>query len=363
VALTSPNQAANPLLAVQVTKELEIGTDVTLTPSKSNWFQRVTFSGSYWKRSSDDVIQFASVAPSTGFGSTADNLISLSAHGIDLSADLNVYRANNFDWNLGLRWATSKTMITRIANGLPIVIGDFELAQGQQLGVFYGQTPLHSIGQLQPGGTPYIPAASASFYTLVNGNVVDTRTNAVQLTASNDLSVIGNSNPDFTSSMINRFTFFKKLTVSFQFDWIHGASVYNQTRQWLYRDELSKDFDVPVTIAGKTGAFVNYYESFYNALNPTSWFVENGSFIRLRDASISYDITSIVNQKWLRSLVVTVSGRNLLTFTKYHGLDPEASGATDSEGNGLGNIGQYRGVDYFNVPNLKSYQFTLNIGF
>jgi hypothetical protein len=174
---------------------------------------------------------------------------------------------------------------------------------------------------------------------------------------------MGNTNPTFTSSMFNRFTFFKKLAVSVQFDWSHGNKIYNQTRQWLYRDRLSKDFDKPVTIAGKTGSFVNYYDSYYNTLNPDSWFVEDGSFIRLRDASISYDLTGVINQKWLRTLVVTVSGRNLLTFTKYSGLDPENTGSFDSQGTALTGIGSYRGVDYYGQPNVRSYQFSLNIGF
>jgi hypothetical protein len=174
---------------------------------------------------------------------------------------------------------------------------------------------------------------------------------------------MGNTNPDFTSSVFNRFTIYKKLSVSFQVDWNQGGKIYNQTRQWLYRDRLSRDFDKPVTIDGKTGSFVNYYDSYYNALNPVSWFVESATYVRLRDASVSYDLTSTVNQKWLRSLVVTLSGHNLLTFTKYTGLDPETSGALDNQGNQLYQLGTYRGVDDYGQPNIRSYQLSLNIGF
>jgi TonB-dependent starch-binding outer membrane protein SusC len=267
-------------------------------------------------------------------------------------------------WNLGLRFATSKTTITKLSNNLPITIGSFQLAKGQQLGELYGQTPLHSIGQIDNAtGQPYIAAANAANYTLVNGNVVNISNNQVQLTASNDQSFMGNTNPDFTASLINRFSIYKNLQFSFQFDWKHGDKIYNQTRQWLYRDEISKDFDKPVTINGKTGAYVAYYESYYNALNPDSWFVEDGSFIRLRDVSLTYDLTSLAHTKWIRALSLTLSGRNLLTFTKYTGLDPENTAAVGSQGGGLGAVGQYTGVDYFGAPNVKSYQVALNIGF
>lgn len=361
--LSNQTVRRNADLAVQVTKELEVGTDVTITPFTGSWLSQFVFSGSYWDRKSNDDIQNAKGAPSAGFLSTIDNLVSLKSHGFDLSLDMDAYRSASISWNLGLRFAKSKTYVTKISNGLPFYQGMFALIQGQQVGVLYGQTPLHSIDQKRPDGTRYIAAADAGNYTLVDGNVVDVRTYRAVISDSNDLSDMGNTNPTFTSSMFNRLTFFKKLSVAFQFDWNHGNKIYNQTRQWLYRDRISKDFDQPVTIAGKTGAFVNYYDSYYNTLNPMSWFVEDGSFVRLRDASISYDLTNVVKQKWLRTLVVTVSGHNLLTFTKYKGLDPENTSSVDSQGNGLTGIGNYRGVDDYGQPNVRSYQFSLNIGF
>ncbi|PYF77033.1 SusC/RagA family TonB-linked outer membrane protein [Pedobacter nutrimenti] len=362
-SLSNQTTARNPNLQVQVTKELELGTDITFTPLKGQWFSQFVFSGTYWDRKSKNIIQNAPVAPSSGFLSTVDNLVSLKSHGIDLSLDMSGYKAENFTWDLGLRFATSKTFIDKISNNLPIYSGAFALIPGQQLGIFWGQTPLRSVDQLKPDGSRYIPVSDVGNYTLVDGNVVDIRTNRAVISASNDLTNIGNSNPDFTSSIFNRFTIFKKLSVAVQFDWVKGQSVYNSTRQWLYRDRLSKDFDRPVTINGQTGAFVNYYDSYYNTLNPVSWFVEDASFLRLRDASISYDLTGVVNKRWLRTLSVTVSGHNLLTFTKYKGLDPESTGSVDSQGGALNGIGSFRGVDRYMQPNVRSYQFSLNIGF
>ncbi len=362
-AIYTRSQANNPDLRVQTTKELEVGTDLNLTPFKGKWFSSFTFNGTYWDRSSEDVIQGAPVSPSSGAATTLDNLISLKSNGVDLSLDINAYKSTNLTWYAGLRWAKSETKLTKISNNLPITNGAFNLAPGGNLGDMYMQSPLRSLDQLKPDGSRYIPLADISKYTLVNGNVVSLANYNVVVTAANDLSVVGNANPDFTASFINRFTIYKNLNLGFQFDWIQGNSIYNQTRQWLYRDRLHADFDEPVTIDGQTGAFVAYYNSFYNVNTPLSSFIEDGSYVRLRDLSLSYDVTSLIKQKWVRNIVVTLTGRNLATWTKYKGLDPEATAAVTNQGGTIGRFGSFQGVDYYTAPNLKSYQLSLNIGF
>ncbi|MEO7121515.1 MAG: SusC/RagA family TonB-linked outer membrane protein [Ginsengibacter sp.] len=372
VALSLPNVASNANLRVQVSKELELGTDISVNLFGGNWLHTASFSGTYWKRTSDDIIQQANVSASSGFSNRVDNLTTISSKGLDLSLDATMYNSPNVVWTLGVRWGFTNSKIDKISNGLDIIVGDFALKQGQNLGIFYGQTPLHSLGQLTVDGkTPYIPAVQQQYYTLVNGNVVDTRTNSVALTAANDLSVIGNAYPDFTASMFNTVTLYKKLTIGFEFDWVHGNNIYNQTKQWLYSPAggsggsggISSDFDKQVTINGKTGAFVNYYQSLYNLVKPTSWFVEDGSFIRLRDVSVTYDFTSNLNIKWVKRVSLTASGRNLLTFTKYTGLDPENTSSVDTQGNTLSGIGISKGIDNFGIPNLRSYQLGINFGF
>jgi TonB-dependent starch-binding outer membrane protein SusC len=148
----------------------------------------------------------------------------------------------------------------------------------------------------------------------------------------------------------------------------------------LYRDRLSADFDKPVTINGQTGAYVAFYNSLYNNVSPSTWFVEDGSFLRLRDISLTYNLSAGLHLNWAKQVSITLSGRNLITVTPYSGLDPEATTTADSQGNLAGvptstpgisksSIGlqQYtgaiKGADYFSVPNLKSYQLSLRVGF
>lgn len=372
VSLSNPTVASNPDLVVQLTSETEIGTDITFNALKGDWLPRITFSGTYWHRINNDIEQIANVAPSTGFSGLLSNLSTIESHGLDLSLDVQAMQSRAFSWMSSIRWGFTHAVVTKIAGGQDVINGEFSVKQGKALGLFYGQTPVHSLTQLMPDGkTPYVPSASAGNYEVDNGTVVNKTTYSALMTASNDQSVIGKAYPDFTSSWINTFTLFRNLSFSFQFDWVHGNNIYNLTRQWIYSPAggsggsggVSKDFDQAITINGKPGAYVNYYQSLYNLVNPSSWFVEDGSYIRLRDLSLSYDFSPLLKVSWVKRLNATLSGRNLLTFTKYHGMDPENTTAVNSQGGGITGVGAINGVDYFGIPNLKSYQFGLNLGF
>ena len=376
IAIALPSQANNANLRLATNYELEIGTDFTLTPFEGSWLSRFVFAGTYWNRKTNDTYQNAQVAPSTGYATKLDNLTTITSHGFDISLDASIYNGRNITWDVSTRWGLSRAVVNKIANGQDVVDFAFALKQGKPLGLFYVQTPLHSVGQVGPDGkTPLIPAASQGKYSVTNtGMVVLNSDNYVQYTPTNNLSAVGHAYPDFNSSLINRFTFFKTLSVSFQFDWVYGNSIYNVTKQWLYRPTggtggqggESSDLDKKITIQGQTGSFVNYYNSIYNVGLPVSPFIENGSYIRLRDLSIGYDLTHyVIGSRVIKRLTVTASGRNLLTFTKYSGMDPENIGAYDEGGNNLSGqrIGAFTGVDFYGTPNLRSYQFALNVGF
>lgn len=374
VSISIASQATNANLNLSNSKELEVGTDIVLTPFHDKWANRLALSGTYWDRRSAGVYQYAAVAPSSGYTTRLDNLSYIHSNGVDLSLDANMFTSNNVVWNMSVRWGFGKSVMTKIANGQDIVNNQFAIKQGQPIGLFYVQTPVHSLTQMQPDGkTPYISAANQKNYVFVNGYAFDTTKYTVLLTGTNDLSVAGHAYPDFTSAMINTVTLFKALTISFQIDWVHGNSIYNATKQWLYRQAggsggyggISVDFDKPLTVGNRTGTFVNYYTSLANLEQPTSVFVESGSYARLKDLSISYDLKKLVKVNSFKHLSVTLSGRNLLTITKYTGLDPENTGAFGPTGTDLSQsrTGVFSGTDYYGVPNLRSYQFTLNVGF
>ena len=364
---TISNQSglSNPALKLQLAKEFEIGTDVTIKTNSTKWFPIISTSLTYWNHINDVLIRKAPLAITTGAASILDNVAAIESKGIDLSIDATVLQTKQLNWDFSARLGTTKATVTKLYRGLPSSDGYFNVKEGEEIGLFNYMSPLTSISQTN-GNTknPYIAAANAGNYEVVNGMVVDTATKRVVMTSSDDTKNAGSAYPKFTASFTNTFTFKKLWTLSFQIDWIQGNKIYNTSRQWLYRDRLAADFDKPVTINGKTGAFVAYYNSLYNSVSPTTWFVEDGSFVRLRDVSLTYNIPATV--KFLKNSSFTVSARNLFTITNYTGLDPEATGTADAQGNLAGESGKYagavKGIDYFGVPNLKSFQASLRIG-
>ncbi len=363
--ISTPSTINNNDLQVELSKEFEIGTDLELQTKFNNWLKKLSLSFTYWKRSTESVIQELDQAPSTGYIKKLDNLGTVESKGFDITLDADVLNSRNFLWQFGYRIGTAKSKAVKVAEGADITNGFFAIRQGQELGLFSYQAPLSSIDQLRPDGSRYIDEADKGNYEVVKNIVVNKETKEVFMSDANDAKTVGSAFPKFRSSFINTFTFKKNLTLSFQWDWIYGHKIYNATRQWLYRDRVSADWDEPISVGGETGAFLSYYGSLYNSVQPSTYFVEDGSFIRLRDVSLTYDFTNLIKRSWIKQAGLTVSGRNLLTFTDYKGLDVEATTTADSQGNEAkpGYSAAVNGVDYFSVPNLKTYQISLRLGF
>jgi hypothetical protein len=134
----------------------------------------------------------------------------------------------------------------------------------------------------------------------------------------------------------------------------------------MYRDGIDGDFEKSVNIDGKQGAFTAYRASAYYALwgslhgvgneAPKDYFLYPASFLRLRNANVALDFARLYKIKGVKRLQLFLSGRNLWTKTKYPGMDPEISSLTP-------NSSYTRGVDNSSIPNLKSYQAGINVGF
>lgn len=140
---------------------------------------------------------------------------------------------------------------------------------------------------------------------------------------------IGDVVPDFNLGFSTTFNY-KGLGVYMVWDAQVGGDLYNHTRQYPLRDNLGGEVDQ----AGKSDAEkkpVQYYQKLYNVNAPSSHFVEDGSYVKLRELSFDYSLgssrlTSIFGSSIgnaLKEVSVGISGRNLLTFTNYSGYDPE----------------------------------------
>ena len=351
--LNLPNELQNPALGVQVSKEFEFGSDLSLKPSNGNWFSRVDLNATFYNRKSEDVIRSLDISPSKGSAAILTNALSIKTDGFQLGVNINVATLENFKWNSTINFGTFESVIEDIANDADIALGNNHvLKEGASVGAFFGKLVLTDLRQTKTDGTRYIKDADLEDYEVgPRGYVVNKKSKRAFI--GDEQVLLGDPTPDFTMSFINNFSIYKNLNLSFQLDWVQGNDIYNQTKQWLYRDLIHQDVSVPVTIDNETGAFAAFYTNLYSTNNPNSAFVEDGSFVRLRNLSISYEFGGFV--KSLSSLRLTFSGDNLITWTKYTGIDPEASSNFNDP--------TERGLDQYAFPNFKTYSLGVNLSF
>ncbi|MCT4646034.1 MAG: SusC/RagA family TonB-linked outer membrane protein, partial [Carboxylicivirga sp.] len=353
--LVSLQDMTNPALDVQVSKEFEVGTDVVFTPG-DNWLSYAKLSFVYWDRDSEDVIWSIQTPPSGGSGTILDNAFTIESDGIQIGLDLKVLNNANFKWNSTINYGKSKSIIASISNKKDIALGNnFVLKEGYAVGAFFGLQPLTSLDQTDGEGNPYIPVEDRGDYVISSdGYVTNLESKEVQFTT--EKVVIGDPTPDFNLSWINTFDFSRYASVSVQLDWVSGFEIYNQTRQWLYRDLVHEDVAKPVTIGDESKPWAKYYQSQYNTNEPNAAFVEDGSYLRLKDLSVTLRLNEFLKLDVLKSLDLTLAGRNLFTITDYSGFDPEAASVDASNT-------YTRGLDQYAFPNSRTYSIGLRAKF
>ncbi len=361
---TFPISSPNPNLGVEISKETEFGVDMGFKLLKGSWLQNASLSFTYWKRNTDNAIYSVDAAPSTGVGSVLDNAFGLGSNGIQASLNLNLLNSKNVNWSMLTNFSHQTSEITSIKGPDVVVLTSagstgITLKAGQKIGQLFGFLVLKSLDQVDPKtGQPFIAKADQSKYEVAsNGYVVD-KVSKKPVNSPGQYS-FGDPNPKFNMSFINNLTYKGFLSLSLQWDWVYGSHLYNQTKEWMYRDGISGDYTNPITIGGVTHAYTAFYRGIYQAgaNNGTKdYFYENATFARLRNASVGVDFAKLFKIKAFQRLQLVLSGRNLVTFTKYTGYDPEIS-------SGASNSAFDRGVDHNSIPNTRAYTVGLNIGF
>lgn len=207
--------------------------------------------------------------------------------------------------------------------------------EGRALGGFYGY-----IAQ----GVD--PETGEMIYADINGDGKVT---------SSDRTYIGDPNPDFTFGMTNNFSW-KGFNLSIFLQGSFGNDIYNASRietEGMYdgKNQSARVLDrwrVPgqITDVPKAGW----------DLRNSSYFVEDGSYLRVKNISLSYDVKApVLKRLGISKLQPYVSASNLLTWTSYKGMDPEV--------NQWGNNGAVQGIDWGTYPHCKSYVFGINVEF
>lgn len=172
-----------------------------------------------------------------------------------------------------------------------------------------------------------------------------------------DVVRIGDANPDFNASFSSTFNY-KRFSIYGLVDWSQGGNIYNGTRQWKLINSLDVVFDQRAKPAAEKKS-QNYYSQLYNSLTPADFYSESGTYVKIKEMSVNYTFNRNQLQKVglgrIENVRLGLVGRNLFTFTKYGGYDPEVTGLD-------GDPYQFR-IDWFSYPHYRTVSGVVEIAF
>jgi TonB-linked SusC/RagA family outer membrane protein len=339
-----PNtQAPNPDIAPERQREWETGFDAGLLND------RLSVEFTYYNKFTNRLILNVLLAPTSGFASQFRNIGSVSNKGIEVSLNsLNVQR-DGFEWSSRLLFARNRSRVVELNQASDTLFfpgGGYPNAviEGQPLGVFYGAVyPRDADGNIRLTGPNGVPRR-LRICTRPAGCPTNADSTVVQ-------RILGDPNPDFTASLQNNFNV-RGVEVAILFDGRFGNDVINFTRR--SSDFFGSSPNAGVEAQGDTivGTFVRNSER--NGL--LEEYVEDGSFIKLREIALGYRFGNQVARTFGAGEVgVRFAARNLYTWTDYSGMDPEV--------NMFSAHTVARGVDFATTPIPRTFVLSLDFNF
>lgn len=362
------------LLRPERTSTFEVGTELRFLKN------RLGIDFNWYKLNSRDQIIPVSVSPATGYTNVIINAGEIENKGIELVLNGNPIRNDNFKWDITVNFARNRNKVVSIREGLSeIVVGSqfgyigstatLKYVPGYAVGNIYGSSLLRYYGTKTDDkinidrSLPLVIAATGS--------------DAGFPVRDGTQRLLGNSQPDWTGG-INNILSYKNLTLSFLWETQQGHEKYNQLGNFMAAFGISKFTEnrndittfqgvkpdgtpntQPVWLNWGTGPdgrvySQGYYRNIYRSV--TENFVEDASWIRLRNVSLSYSLpANILKRTFVQGATVTFTGNNLLLFTDYSGYDPESGSFSAAS-----NLDAFAGFTY---PAVRSYLFSINLNF
>ncbi|UZD39933.1 SusC/RagA family TonB-linked outer membrane protein [Capnocytophaga ochracea] len=353
VSTLYPHVMPNPNVKWETVEQFNGGIDLALLKNRLN----LTFDA-YIKNTSDMLVPMA-VSVSSGYSDI--NVPSINAgkvenKGVELTVSSVNVNKKDFQWNTDVNVSFNRNKIVKMNDGVPLFTG-FEafltklqiLSEGHPVNSFYGyvmnglfqnQAEVDNYAtQVENGTAP----GDVKFRDLNNDGVIN----------AEDRTYIGNPFPEWTFSMNNNFNY-KNIDLQIFLQGVAGNDIYNANRIWqegmsVPQNQIAKVKD-RWTGEGTSNSIPRaiYGDPNQNARHSTR-FVEDGSYLRIKNVTLGYTLPKEVTQKFHTDMLrIYLSCQNLYTFTKYSGMDPEV---------GTG------GVDSGTYPVTRTVSFGLNVQF
>ena len=358
------NRPSNPDLRSERYFQTNIGVDLGIINN------RVSLTADYYTIDTRDIILTNTNIPDF-LGFLDSNILTNSGEvnnsGFELAINSINVNTEDFRWSSNFNISFNRSEVISLDGGLDVFLDgapsyfsaadNVILREGEEAGLFWG---LDYAGVFQGGE---LPEGTAAFPDAVAGDPLFVDVDGDGAVSNDDRTIIGNPNPDFIFGFNNTFRY-KNFDLNIFFQGSQGGQIFN------LNDVQLNNGDSNTTRA--------YFNNAYSATNTntnqprvgnnsfreiSSRFVEDGSYVRLKNLAIGYTLPVKVTEKLhMQSLRIGISGQNLITFTDYSGLDPEVN-FTGGTGNNNLSSNVVRGLDFGNFPTVRSWNFSLSAKF
>lgn len=346
ISASYPFQLANPNLTWEKAKTVDVGIDFNL-------FNRIDVSVDWYDKTTKDLLLNVPLPYTSGYASVIKNVGSIGNKGVDIQMTTHNIVGSEFNWTTDFNVSFNKNRVLSLNQGKDITIDLQRVSIGRDIFSWY----MRKWAGVDPeNGDPLWEVVA----TDNNGNKTVTTTSNYNLAT---LQFVGTASPDYTGGIRNNLSY-KNFSLSAFAYFVHGNLVFNSRAHG--QDGAYPTYNDVALYKGQSrwespGDLATEPKPVYG--NPlisnkeSSRYLESGSFIRLRNVSIGYDLpTELLSKLKINRLKIYVSGDNLWTGTRYLGIDPDVP---LSRGNGSvgGADGDYK------YPLGRKILFGVNVEF
>lgn len=336
------SQLANPDLKWETTRQWNIGLEGSFLGG------RLSFELDYYNKYTYDLLLSTPIPGKTGFSSIYSNVGEMSNKGVEFQITSQNIKSKNFEWTTSFNISHNANKVEK----LPVSFSQYDrdwvrLEQGKPMYSFWLYKQLYV--DPETGNAVYEDVDKDGKITVA------------------DRQIVGNAWPDFTGGLKNTFKY-KNFDLSFFFYFSVGNDVFNMNRffqehggmrgtNWGFLKSQMNRWQKPgdITDIPKASTLPNADGSYNNGF-ASSRFLEDGSFLRLRNLSFGYTLPKTWTAKaGIENLRVYVNMTNLFTITGYSGADPEGNTAADYT------HGTVQGLDFAIPPQPRQIVFGLNV--
>jgi len=388
--IISPVTLGNKNLKPEFSTEHEAGVDMSLFNSK------MTAALTYAFNTTKDQILPVPQPSYTGFQTQWRNAGTVESKTWEATLDFRLLERQDFSWSAKVLYDQTRSTISELTEP-PFVYGVggqglgnvFYAREGEKVGTFYGGIMARSCGDLPEGMScdgfqvnddgflvwtgsnsfdnpswgsdgPAVGGGTVKWGTPFRGYCTDRTTG--EETAN---CAVGNTMPNYNLGLATTLGY-KGFSLYALLNRSAGFDVYNQPLQWGFFKRMSGYYDQDASLPENQKKPLGYYDAWYSAtggLAPNDEFVEDGSFTKLREISVSYrlrqaQLGGVPGLSAFDGIGISVTGRNLYTWTNYRGYDPEVG----KTGGDTGSAAIAR-VDGYTYPNFRTWTVALELIF